>query len=71
MGEDQAKEKPDMKDVENGPLPDSERECRDVICCLLFITNVVAMVYCTIHAYTNGDPTKIFRGVANDGVICG
>jgi len=29
------------------------------------------MVYCTIHAYTQGNPAKIFRGVAGDGTICG
>lgn len=29
------------------------------------------MVYCTIHAYTQGNPDKIFRGVAGDKTICG
>lgn len=29
------------------------------------------MIYVTIHAYTTGDPNKIFRGIAGDGVICG
>lgn len=29
------------------------------------------MVYCTIHAYINGKPTKVFRGIDRDGVICG
>lgn len=29
------------------------------------------MVYCTIHAYTKGDPDRMFRGVAQGQVICG
>lgn len=28
------------------------------------------MIYCTIHAYLNGDPDIIFRGIA-DNVVCG
>lgn len=29
------------------------------------------MVYCTIHAYVNGDPSKIYRGVSDYQQICG
>lgn len=29
------------------------------------------MVYCTIHAYLNGDPSKIYRGVSDYQQICG
>jgi hypothetical protein len=65
------KEKPDFKDVEAGPLDENNRECRDVFCCLLFFLCICGMVYCTIHAYLNGNPSKVFRGVAGDKAICG
>lgn len=29
------------------------------------------MVYCTIHAYLNGDPSKIYRGVSDYQQVCG
>jgi len=29
------------------------------------------MVYCTIHAYLNGDPTKIYRPVSDYQQVCG
>lgn len=52
-------------------MDENNRECRDVFCCLLFLLNIAGMVYCTIHAYTNGNPNKIYRPVAGDKVICG
>ena len=70
-GEATQKENPDFKDVENGPLDESNRECRDVFCCLIFILNICGMIYCTTHAYTQGDPDNIYRGIDQDGVICG
>ena len=57
--------------MENGPLTEAERECRDVLCCALFVANVVAMIYCSIHAYTSGDPSVMYRGVDKNGDICG
>lgn len=73
MGNDNEEEKakPDFKDVESGPMDESNRECRDVICCLIFLANIGGMIYVTIHGYLNGNPDKIFRAVAGDGVICG
>lgn len=29
------------------------------------------MIYCTAHAYANGDPSKIYRGVSDYQQICG
>lgn len=52
-------------------MDENNRECRDVFCCLLFLLNIVGMVYCTIHAYNNGNPNRIYRPVAGDKVICG
>jgi hypothetical protein len=56
--------------VESGPLDENNRECRDVFCCLLFFLNICGMIYCTIHAYTNGNPNRIYRGVSGTD-ICG
>ena len=70
MTEADQKEKPNFDDVANGPLDESQRECRDVFCCLLFLVNIAAMVYVTVHAYTSGNPDKIFRGIAAN-VVCG
>ena len=52
-------------------MDESNRECRDVLCCLLFVANVIAMIYVTIHAYTQGDTDRIYRGVDSKGNICG
>lgn len=57
--------------MENGPLDESNRECRDVFCCLIFVANIIGMIYCTIHAYTKGDTDKIYRGIDGQGNICG
>ena len=56
--------------MESGPLDENNRECRDVFCCLLFFLNICGMIYCTIHAYTNGNPNRIYRGVSGTD-ICG
>ena len=73
MGEkdEEQREKIDYKDVENGPLDEANRECRDVICCILFIANLCAMIYVTAHAYATGNPNKIYRGVSVNSVPCG
>ena len=52
-------------------MDENNRECRDVFCCLLFLANIAAMVYCTIHAYLNGNPDKIYKSVGINDNICG
>ena len=52
-------------------MDESNRECRDVLCCLLFVANIVAMIYVTIHAYVQGDIDRIYRGIDGAGNICG
>jgi hypothetical protein len=61
----------DYKDVENGPLTEANRECRDIFCCLLFLINIVWMCYATGIAYNTGNPSKIFRAVSTAGEMCG
>jgi hypothetical protein len=68
------KELPDFKNVENGPLDESNRECRDVFCCILFLLNIAGMIYVTIHGYIDGNPYYIYRGIGreNSGFVeCG
>lgn len=60
-----------FEDYKNGPLAPSQRECRDVFCCLLFIVNVVAMVVLAIYSYTYGDTHNIYRATDSNGNICG
>ena len=60
-----------MSDVENGPLTEANRECRDVLCCLLFIAGIVVMIALSSIAYNEGDPDKIYRGVDQNGKECG
>jgi hypothetical protein len=42
-------------------MSEANRECRDVFCCLLFFANIIAMIYCSIYGWADGDPTKIWR----------
>ena len=60
-----------MSDVENGPLTEANRECRDIFCCLLFLAAIGGMGYLTYAAYYNNDPTTIFRGVNQNNLVCG
>ena len=60
-----------MKDLENGPYTEANRECRDTLFCLLFVAGCCAMVYLGIYGFTNGDVHLIFRGVDEAGNICG
>ena len=60
-----------MTDVENGPLTEADRECRDVLCCLLFVAAICGMVYLGVYGFTKGDPAVIYRGVNQQGQECG
>ena len=51
-------------------MTEANRECRDVICCIIFFINIVAMIYLTFYGYLNGNPTFIYRGTASNA-ICG
>lgn len=35
------------------------------------MANVVAMAYCAIQGYANGNTTKMWRGVDKDSAVCG
>lgn len=42
-----------------------------MFCLILFIINLGAMVYCSVFAYTSGNPFLLFRGTDPDKRICG
>ena len=70
MGSDE-KEDIDVKDLENGPLTEANRECRDTLCCLLFFLSLCTMVYLGAYGFSMGDPSKIFRPIDQNGNVCG
>lgn len=42
-----------------------------MLCCLLFIAGVCAMVYLGVYGFDKGNPNLIFRGVDQNGHVCG
>jgi len=61
----------DVNDLENGPYTEANRECRDMLCCLLFIAGLSAMGYLAVYGYTKGNTYVIYRGIDQDGNVCG
>lgn len=59
------------EDIEHSPVSEANRECRDIICLVLFAGMLVAMVYMSSAAYSTGNLTKIFRATDSNGVACG
>ena len=55
------KEPPDFKDVEGGPLTESQRSCRDICCFCLFWINVVVMIGMSIYGYAQGSISNVYR----------
>lgn len=52
-------------------MSEANRECRDVICLLMFAAMVVAMIVMSSNAYSTGNLSKIFRATDSNGVACG
>ena len=69
--DDKEKDDIDVKDLENGPLTEANRECRDTLCCLLFIAGICAMVYLGVYGFSKGNTYVMYRGVDSNGVECG
>lgn len=61
----------DVEDLANGPLTEANRECRDLLCCLLFVAAIGGMIYLGVYGYSKGNPSVIWRGVDQNGVACG
>jgi len=66
---DQYKGEPSDPTLENGPIED--RECRDILCCLLFIASCVALVAIAIVGWSNGHPARLAYPYDPDGRACG
>jgi hypothetical protein len=60
-----------LSDIENGPITEANRECRDIFCTVLFFAVLVGMVYLSAYGYSNGSPTKVFRATDSNGNVCG
>ena len=57
--------------MENGPVTEANRECRDMFCCLMFLAMIVAMVYFSIYGYINGNLSTPYRATNSNNIICG
>lgn len=66
MANDKQEEKPD---ISNGPI--EKRECRDLICCILFILSNVFLVFCAYTAFANGDVNRLIALYDSSGNGCG
>ena len=58
-------------DFKNGPLGDDKRQCRDYICCLIFVAFIVGCVIVCIMGVKDGDPNLILYPYDEDGYQCG
>lgn len=60
MGEDKPNEKDKYQvdeNLANGPL--ANRGCNDIICCLLFLCNIVAIGGIGIFGFSKGHPDRL------------
>lgn len=47
------------------------RQCTDVLCCVLFGVTLLAMIAVSVFAIMNGDPMKLATPFDSDGNLCG
>lgn len=52
-------------------MSEANRECRDVLCLLIFGAMLAAMVYFSAYGYANGNTSKPFRATDMNGNVCG
>jgi hypothetical protein len=50
--------------MENGPV--DKRECRDLICCILFLVGTVIMFAFFVQGLSEGDPIRLIAPYDND-----
>lgn len=53
---------------ESGLIKD--RSCTDIICCIVFLANLVGMVYVGYLGYATGDPYRFIYGTDSWGNVC-
>ena len=62
------------KDPKNWPKDKGikwERQCTDVICCLIFLVFTVAILGVSFYSFGKGDPARIMTPFDSDGNACG
>ena len=57
------------EELKNGPI--ENRSCRDILCCLLFIANVIAISILFISAISTNNLSKLMAGFDTDLKACG
>lgn len=55
--------------MDNGPVMD--RECTDLICCLIFVAFLVGMIGVSGYGFARGDPNRFLMMWDADGNSCG
>jgi len=53
----------------NGPI--NKRECRDLLCCLLFIICTAGFIGLAIYGFSKGDPMRLASPFDSSGNNCG
>ncbi|KAL4485812.1 hypothetical protein ABPG72_012352 [Tetrahymena utriculariae] len=57
------------QELMNGPI--NKRECRDILCCLMFIAACVSCIYFFAFGLANGQPDRLFSVYDMAGNPCG
>ena len=57
--------------MDNGPMSDDQRECTDLICCLVFLAFLVGMVGVSGYGIVYGNPALFLTMWDADGNGCG
>lgn len=71
MSEDDKKDAEEMRNLNNGTLPDENRGCTDIICCLMFIAFIGGCAVVTGLGFKNGNPEAISYLYDEQGRPCG
>lgn len=48
-----------------------DRDCTDILCCIVFLVYTVAIIGVSGYALTTGDPQRILTPFDSDGNACG
>ena len=58
-------------DFKNGPMGDNKRQCRDILCCIIFVLFLCGCVAVCVLGVSYGDPNVILYPYDDDGKQCG
>jgi len=57
--------------MNKGPVDDSHRSCRDIICCIIFVAFIGGMIVVTGLGFSKGNPNLVLYPYDDDGRQCG